>query len=99
MYTKYIKTISLKAYSQTLFLDKLRKINSPYCSDFKDINDAYSDFTEKVTSVIDEIAPIKEIRVKNYSQDWLDAETYHLSPITNLINDCKIAKLKPLYKK
>ena len=40
----------------------------------KDINNAYSDFTEKVTSVIDEIAPIKELRVKNNSQDWFDAE-------------------------
>ena len=71
---KYIKTRSLKNYSQTLFLDKLRKVNFPDYSNFKDINNAYSDFTEKVTSVIDEIAPIKEIRVKNNSQDWFDAE-------------------------
>ena len=71
---KYIKTRSLKNYSQTLFLDKLRKINFADYSNFKDINNAYSDFTEKVTSVIDEIAPIKEIRVKNNSQDWFDAE-------------------------
>ena len=65
---------SLKNYSQTLFLDKLRKINFPDYSNFKDINNAYSDFTGRVTSVIDEIAPIKEIRVKNNSQDWFDAE-------------------------
>ena len=71
---KYIKTKSLKNYSQTLFPDKLRKICFPDYSNFKDINDAYSDFTETVTSVIDEIAPIKEIRVKNNSQDWFDAE-------------------------
>ena len=57
-----------------MFLDKLRKINFPDYSNFKDINNAYSDFTEKVISVIDEIAPIKEIRVKNNSQDWFDAE-------------------------
>ena len=38
----------------------------------KDINDAHSDFIGKV--VIDQIAPIKEIRVKNYLQDWFDAE-------------------------
>ena len=71
---KYIKTRSLKIYSQTLFLDKLRKINFPDYSNFKDINNAYSDFTEKVTSVTDEIEPIKEIRVKNNLQDWFDAE-------------------------
>ena len=57
-----------------MFLDKLRKINFPYYSNFKDINNAYSDFTEKLASVIDEIAPIKEIWVKNNSQDWFDAE-------------------------
>ena len=56
---EYIKTRSLKNYSQTLFRDKLRKTNFPDYSNFKDINDAYSDFTENVTSVIDEIAPIK----------------------------------------
>ena len=57
-----------------MFLDKLRKINFPDYSNFKDINDAYSDFTEKVMSAISEIAPIKEICVKNNSQDWFDAE-------------------------
>ena len=71
---KYIETRSLKNYSQTLFLDKLTKANFPDYSKFKDINDAYSDFTGKVISVIDEIAPTKEIRVKNNSQDWFDAE-------------------------
>ena len=43
-------------------------------SEFSDINEAYSDFTEKVASVIEEIAPIKEVRVKSNSQDWFDAE-------------------------
>ena len=71
---KYVKTRSLKNCSQTLFLGKLKKANFPDYSKFKDINDAYSDFTGKVTSVIDEIAPTKEIRVKNNSQDWFNAE-------------------------
>ena len=53
-----------------MYQEKLRKINFPDYSNFKDINDAYSDFT----SVIGEIAPLNEIRVKNNSQDWFDAE-------------------------
>ena len=57
-----------------MFADKLRKINFPEYSNFKDINDAYSDFTDKVTSVIYKIARIKEMRVKNNLQDWFDAE-------------------------
>ena len=73
---KYIRTRSLKNYSQSLYLEKLNEIDFPNYSKFKDINDAYSDFIGKVTSVIDQIAPMKEIRVKNNSQDWFDAEIH-----------------------
>ena len=43
---------------------KLTFLISDY-SKFKGINDACSDFYGKVTSVVDQIAPVKEIRVKN----------------------------------
>ena len=65
---------SLKYYSEDLYVKKLKEIDFPDYSNFKDINEAYSDFTGKVASVIDEIAPIKEVRVKSNSQDWFDAE-------------------------
>ena len=71
---KYVKMRSLKYYSEDLFVKKLKEIDFPDYSNFKDINEAYSDFTGKVASVIDEIAPIKEVRVKSNSQDWFDAE-------------------------
>ena len=45
---KYIKTKSLQNYSQALYQDKLRKINFPDYSNFKDINNAGLDFTEKL---------------------------------------------------
>ena len=55
---KYIRTRSLKNYSQSLYPEKLsNEINFPDYSKFKDINDVYSDFIGKVTSVIDQIAP------------------------------------------
>ena len=39
------------------------------------INDIdYSDFIHRITSVINKIAPFKEIRIKNYSDDWFDGE-------------------------
>ena len=73
---KYIRVRSLKNYNQSLFLEKLNEINFPDYSKFETVNDAYSDFVGKVTSVIDEIAPMKEIRVKNNSPDWFDAEIH-----------------------
>ena len=65
---KYIRIRSLKNYNQSLFLEKLNEINFPDYSKF--------DFVGKVTSVIDQIAPMKEIRVKNNSPDWFDAEIH-----------------------
>ena len=55
---------SLKSHSEDLYVKKLKEIDFPDYSNFKDINEAYSDFTENVASVIEEIAPIKEVRVK-----------------------------------
>ena len=65
---------SLKYYSEDLYVKKLKEIDFPDYSNFKDSNEAYSDFTEKVASVIEEKAPIKEVRVKSNSPDWFDAE-------------------------
>ena len=52
---------SSKYYSEDLYVKKLKEIDFPDYSNFKDINEAYSDFIGKVASVIDEIAPIKEV--------------------------------------
>ena len=51
---KYVKMRSLKYYSEDLYVKKLKEIDFPDYSNFKDINEAYSDFTGKVASVIDE---------------------------------------------
>ena len=57
-----------------MYLEELNKINFPDYSKFTEINDAYSDFIGKVSSAIDKIVPIKEIRIKNSSKDWFDEE-------------------------
>jgi len=41
---------------------------------FTDINNAYSDFCNKVLQIIDKIAPIRESRVRNSTQAWFDGE-------------------------
>ena len=40
-----------------------------WCIDIADL-----DFIQHVTSVLNKIAPLKEIRIKNYPHDWLDGE-------------------------
>ena len=49
-------------------------INFPDNEYFNDVDIAYSDFIQHITSVINKIAPFKEIRIKNYSHDWFDGE-------------------------
>ena len=45
----------------------------PNYENFININEAYSNFIQKLTSVIDEIAPCKTRRVKGNSKEWFDS--------------------------
>ena len=49
-------------------------INFPDYEYFHDVDIAYSDFIQCITSVVNKIAPFKELRIKNYSQDWFNHE-------------------------
>ena len=71
---KYINFRSMKKYTKLLFQEKLEDINFPNYENFQDANLAYSDFINKVTSIINDITPIKKKKVKNNSQDWFDGE-------------------------
>ena len=42
--------------------------------EYNDINEAYTAIIEKVMSVINQIAPLKEIRIKGNTQQWFDEE-------------------------
>ena len=49
---------------------------------------AYTDFLNKLMKVVNEIAPDKEIRIKNNTQEWFDRE------IVELIHACEKLFLK-----
>ena len=86
-----IKIRSMKKYSKELFLEKLNEVEFPEYSNFQHVNEAYSDIITKLMVVIDNIAPIKEIRVKGNSKSWFDGD------ISERINVRD--KLKKKYKK
>ena len=52
----------------------LSNVRFPNYELFKDVNAAYSDFIDKLISVINQIAPFKEVRVKNRTAEWFDVE-------------------------
>ena len=57
-----------------LFELELSKLNFPSYQNYNEINEAYNDFTEKIMSVIDKVAPKREGRVKQNLQKWFDGE-------------------------
>ena len=63
-----VKIRSLKHYTKDLFLESLRNVNFPNYQNYDDVNKAYADLINRIITVIDKIAPMKEIRIKNSSQ-------------------------------
>ena len=61
---------SLEHYTVNLFVEGLRKVNFLNYERFSNIGAVYTDFLNKLMKIINEIAPNKEIRIKNNNQDW-----------------------------
>ena len=71
---KYIESRSLKNYSVDDYERALKDLDFPNYEIFSDVDIAYFDFIQRLTSVLDEIAPLKKSRTKNNSQEWFDGE-------------------------
>ena len=54
----------------------LKLKDSKFCNyeTFNNIDQAYNDFSDKLLKAINKVAPSKETRVKNQSQEWFDRE-------------------------
>ena len=69
-----IQIRSLKKYSAEIFTNALKTVQFPNCNIFSNVNAAYSDLLNKISDTMDNVAPIKEIRIKNNKQKWFDNE-------------------------
>ena len=68
-----IQTRSLRNYSAERLISTLKDIKFLNYI-FSDVNVAYADLTKKISDAIDNVAPIKTLRIKNNFQDWFDSE-------------------------
>ena len=59
-----------KKYTVDAYKDALNKVNFPNYELFNDVNEAYSNFFQKIRIVVDSIAPYKIKRVKPNTQKW-----------------------------
>ena len=71
---KHIQFRSFKHYTVDLFEQEISKLNFPSYQNYDEINEAYNDFIQKIMSLINKVAPIKERWVKQNSQEWFDGE-------------------------
>ena len=69
-----IRCHSLKNYSPDIYEEALGRVDFPNYINFENINDAYSNFIQKVMGVIDLVAPIKSRQIKQNSHKWVDGE-------------------------
>ena len=71
---KFIKIRSLKRYSKELLLEKLESIQFPDYSSYNNVDRTYSDFIDKTTIVINEVAPFKQVCIKNSACECVDED-------------------------
>ena len=74
--------------------EELTKINFPDYNIFSNVTIAYLDLVERILSVIDEIAPFKDLRIKSNTQDWIDDKVVEaIKPREKRLKDFKSTKL------
>ena len=56
------------------FERELKNIAFPNYEKFSDVNSAYSDLVNKITQVLNNLAPYKTIRAKHQANEWFDGE-------------------------
>ena len=99
---KQIRYRSLENYSTDIYEEALGRVDFPNYHNFENINDAYSNFIQKVMGVIDLVAPIKSRRIKQNSQEWFNGEVAEkISVRDKLFKKLKKSKLhidKEIYK-
>ena len=71
---KYLNFRSLKNYTADYYKETLKQVDFPNYENFGDVNEAYSNFFQKLMTVIDKIAPYKSKQVKGNTQKWFDGE-------------------------
>ena len=65
---------SFKNYTIDGYEKALVEINLSEYKKFDNVNDAYSNFIQKLIKVIEKVAPVKSSRIKRNSQKWFESE-------------------------
>ena len=100
---KQITFRSFKNYTIDGYEKALVEINFPEYKNIVNVNDAYSNFIQKLMEVTDNVAPVKNRRIKKNSREWFDSEILEKIKIRDkLLRNTKKTRLhinKKIYKR
>ena len=65
---KYLNFRSLKNYTGNHYKEDLKQVDFPNYENFGDVNGTYSNFSQKLMTIIDKITPYNSKRVKGNTQ-------------------------------
>ena len=71
---KSIKIRSLKKYDKTMFNEKLLECDFSVIYDLAGVNEAWDTFKSKFLGILNKCAPLKEVRIKQQSEPWVNAD-------------------------
>ena len=71
---KNVYVRSLKNYNIEKFSKSLQDAKFPNYDIFSNVDIAYEDLLKRLSSAIESVAPLREVRIKNNSEDWFDGE-------------------------
>ncbi|XP_072028067.1 uncharacterized protein [Amphiura filiformis] len=71
---KGIQMRSLKKYSKEVFVELLHNVNWSSVYRSGNVDEAWLSFRDLFSTILDSVAPVKEVRIKNPSEPWITAE-------------------------
>ena len=71
---KKITFHSLENYSDDVYKEALEKVLIPNYDSVDNLDLAYRDFTSGLASVINAVAPVETVRIKNNTREWFDGK-------------------------
>ncbi len=75
---KTVKIRSLKNYSSEKFVECLNSVDWSEVTDCDDVNMAWSNFESIFIKILDSVAPIKQVRLKQRAEPWFTSEILDL---------------------
>ena len=80
---RYIRKRSLKNFNSNVFLEMVRQLSwfDIYCT--TDVNKAVDLLTTKLSSILNEVAPMKTFQVRTNYSPWVSSETKELMKLRN----------------